>query len=119
VKAFTLSDDNQYFSARSLSTVRSADCIYVIKSGQVVEKGPHEELLRNPDGVYSGLISRQLDSQHQLNNGCSSVIDESSALEESHDGDGRSLLSLSRTRYDEEEEEEEEVDESRESETKE
>lgn len=52
--------------AHRLSTVRSADCIYVIKAGQVVEKGKHEDLVANTDGVYANLISRQLEAQRTL-----------------------------------------------------
>lgn len=46
--------------AHRLSTVRSADSIFVIKDGNVAEQGTHEELLSNSDGVYSGLVRRQL-----------------------------------------------------------
>jgi ABC-type transport system involved in cytochrome bd biosynthesis fused ATPase/permease subunit len=49
-----------------LSTVRSADSIIVIKSGSVVEKGSHDTLIANPDGVYSSLIRRQLETQRKL-----------------------------------------------------
>jgi len=55
--------------AHRLSTVRSADCIYVIKEGNVVEQGRHEELIQNPDGAYSSLIRRQLEAQAMLENG--------------------------------------------------
>jgi len=44
----------------SLSTVRNADRIYVIEGGQVVEEGSHEELIQDENGIYSGLIQRQL-----------------------------------------------------------
>lgn len=49
-----------------LSTVRSADLIFVIKSGSVVEQGSHDTLIANPDGVYSSLIRRQLETQRKL-----------------------------------------------------
>jgi len=55
--------------AHRLSTVRSADCIFVIKEGNVVEQGRHEELIQNPDGAYSSLIRRQLEAQAMLENG--------------------------------------------------
>ena len=50
--------------AHRLSTVRSADRIYVIKEGQVVEEGSHDD----PDGAYSALIKRQMQAQHSLEN---------------------------------------------------
>ncbi|GJM94530.1 hypothetical protein PR202_ga11180 [Eleusine coracana subsp. coracana] len=45
--------------AHRLSTVRNADTIAVIHRGSVVEKGPHFELLRDPEGAYSQLIRLQ------------------------------------------------------------
>ncbi|CAN0072557.1 unnamed protein product [Ectocarpus sp. 4 AP-2014] len=47
--------------AHRLSTVKRADKIVVIRSGQVVEEGTHEELLDAKHGVYAGLVKRQLD----------------------------------------------------------
>ena len=38
-----------------LSTVRSADCIYFMKSGRIIEQGKHEELLAKK-GEYARLI---------------------------------------------------------------
>lgn len=40
--------------AHRLSTVRNADCIFVMEDGRVVESGQHEQLLEH-DGVYSSL----------------------------------------------------------------
>ncbi len=40
--------------AHRLSTVRNADCIFVMDEGLVVESGQHEQLLEN-DGVYASL----------------------------------------------------------------
>lgn len=54
--------------AHRLSTVRSADRIYVIKEGQVVEEGSHDDLIVNTDGAYSALIKRQLQAQHSIEN---------------------------------------------------
>ncbi|KAF7852170.1 hypothetical protein BT93_L0559 [Corymbia citriodora subsp. variegata] len=45
--------------AHRLSTVRNADMIAVIHHGQMVEKGPHSELLKDQDGAYSQLIRLQ------------------------------------------------------------
>ncbi|KAK8004835.1 ABC transporter [Apiospora arundinis] len=45
--------------AHRLSTIKKADCIVVLKDGQVVEEGPHDELMRSPDGHYSRLVHAQ------------------------------------------------------------
>ncbi|PRQ39670.1 putative xenobiotic-transporting ATPase [Rosa chinensis] len=45
--------------AHRLSTVRNADTIAVIHQGTIAEKGPHWELIRDPDGAYSQLIRLQ------------------------------------------------------------
>lgn len=47
--------------AHRLSTVRSADCIFVLKEGVVVESGTHVELMGRDDGVYRNLSLLQLD----------------------------------------------------------
>ncbi|XP_050374960.1 ABC transporter B family member 11-like [Argentina anserina] len=45
--------------AHRLSTVRNADTIAVIHQGMIAEKGPHWELINNPQGAYSQLIRLQ------------------------------------------------------------
>ncbi|HEY9830430.1 MAG TPA: ABC transporter ATP-binding protein [Stenomitos sp.] len=40
--------------AHRLSTVRNADCIYVMEQGQLVEQGRHEQLLEQ-EGIYASL----------------------------------------------------------------
>ena len=46
--------------AHRLSTIRDADVIMVMKSGEIVERGSHNELMQIEEGVYKALISRQL-----------------------------------------------------------
>lgn len=43
-----------------LSNVLASDCIYMLKDGQVVEHGTHEELMRNK-GEYERMYSNQVD----------------------------------------------------------
>ncbi|KAL4199105.1 hypothetical protein AMTRI_Chr03g143190 [Amborella trichopoda] len=45
--------------AHRLSTVRAADMIAVVYRGKIVEKGPHSELVKDPQGPYSQLIHLQ------------------------------------------------------------
>jgi ATP-binding cassette, subfamily B (MDR/TAP), member 1 len=45
--------------AHRLSTIKKADKIVVLRQGKAVEEGKHEELLRDQDGVYHGLVNAQ------------------------------------------------------------
>ncbi|MGY2048268.1 ABC transporter ATP-binding protein [Methylobacterium sp. JK268] len=45
--------------AHRLSTVRSLDRILVFERGRIVEDGPHDALVRRPDGAYRALFERQ------------------------------------------------------------
>ncbi|KAF8390545.1 hypothetical protein HHK36_025072 [Tetracentron sinense] len=45
--------------AHSLSTLRNADLIVVIQSGQVMESGSHEQLIHNRHGPYSAMVRLQ------------------------------------------------------------
>ncbi len=40
------------------STVRTADRIYVMREGRVIEAGTHEELVRS-GGTYAGMFEKQ------------------------------------------------------------
>ena len=44
--------------AHRLSTIQKADIILVVKDGEIIEKGKHEELI-SENGIYSKLIKLQ------------------------------------------------------------
>lgn len=46
--------------AHRLTTVRSADLILVVKGGDIVERGRHEELLQR-EGFYSEIYEAQFE----------------------------------------------------------
>jgi len=48
--------------AHRLSTVRDADLILVLDSGDIVEQGTHEELLRK-NSIYANLYNSQFANQ--------------------------------------------------------
>ncbi len=52
--------------AHRLDTVRTADEIMVVESGQVAEHGPRESLASNPDSRYSRLLAAGRDSSGWL-----------------------------------------------------
>jgi ATP-binding cassette subfamily B (MDR/TAP) protein 1 len=45
--------------AHRLSTIKTADKIIVMRQGKLVEEGSHEELLKDEDGIYYGLVHAQ------------------------------------------------------------
>ncbi|KAJ3700012.1 hypothetical protein LUZ61_003717 [Rhynchospora tenuis] len=64
--------------AHRLSTVRNAATIAVLSHGSIIEKGPHSELIKDPNGAYSQLIHLQESSKREthpsLNNPQASSI---------------------------------------------
>ena len=42
--------------AHRLQTVMNADCIVVLKDGEVAEKGSHEDLMGIEDGIYCNMV---------------------------------------------------------------
>jgi ATP-binding cassette subfamily B protein len=45
--------------AHRLATVRNADVIFVVHEGRIVQRGAHEELVANLQGLYYQLLQRQ------------------------------------------------------------
>ena len=45
--------------AHRLSTIQHADVIVVVEDGHIAECGTHEELIRNPEGIYRKLYEMQ------------------------------------------------------------
>lgn len=50
--------------AHRLATIRSVDKIYVLKDGQIIESGTHQELLSLDNGLYSSLVKLQFETEH-------------------------------------------------------
>ena len=56
-----MKDRTSIIIAHRLATVRTADRIFVIKEGEIVEAGTHAELLEHENGVYRNLSELQFD----------------------------------------------------------
>jgi len=52
--------------AHRLSTVRNADKICVVKAGNIVEIGKHDELIKKEGGQYANLVKRQMNAEQKL-----------------------------------------------------
>ncbi len=50
-----------FIIAHRLSTIKNSNCIMYIDDGRIVEKGTHDELMKNPDGKYYKLYMSQYD----------------------------------------------------------
>ena len=55
-----MKDKTCFVIAHRLSTIRNADCILVMRNGQVVEQGSHEELMQGKT-FYRELYQAQFD----------------------------------------------------------
>ncbi|MBQ1340639.1 MAG: ABC transporter ATP-binding protein, partial [Ruminococcus sp.] len=56
-----MSGRTSFVIAHRLSTIRNADIILVMKDGDIIEQGSHEELLAN-NGFYAQLYNSQFES---------------------------------------------------------
>ncbi|KAF2535242.1 hypothetical protein F2Q68_00020181 [Brassica cretica] len=45
--------------AHRLTTIKTASMIAVVQQGKIIEKGTHEEMITDPEGAYSQLVSLQ------------------------------------------------------------
>ena len=50
----------RFVIAHRLSTIKNADCILVMKDGDIVEQGNHDELMKK-GGFYADLYNSQFD----------------------------------------------------------
>ncbi|CEG36409.1 atp-binding cassette superfamily [Plasmopara halstedii] len=48
--------------AHRLTTIRNANLIAVTSNGAIVEQGTHEELMQINNGIYKGLVARQMNT---------------------------------------------------------
>lgn len=56
------SNRTSFVIAHRLSTIKNADVILVLKDGDIIEQGNHEELLKK-NGVYASLYNSQFDEE--------------------------------------------------------
>jgi ABC-type multidrug transport system fused ATPase/permease subunit len=52
--------------AHRLATIRSVDCIYVLRDGEITEQGKHDELVLKEGGIYANLIKLQFEAPEVL-----------------------------------------------------
>ena len=66
-KAFDalLKSRTSFVIAHRLSTIRNADMILVLKDGQIIERGKHDELLAKK-GFYYDLYMSQFKKQEEI-----------------------------------------------------
>ncbi|KAF3967837.1 hypothetical protein CMV_008211 [Castanea mollissima] len=65
--------------AHRLTTIRNADIIAVVQEGKIVERGTHEELIRDPEGAYSQLVRLQ-EGAHEVEDTRTSDFDKTDTI---------------------------------------
>ncbi|KAL1200674.1 ABC transporter B family member 9 [Cardamine amara subsp. amara] len=53
--------------AHRLTTIKTADTIAVVHQGKIIEKGTHDEMIKDPEGAYSQLVRLQEGSNVEAN----------------------------------------------------
>ena len=61
-----MEDRTSIVIAHRLSTIQDADRILVMHKGEIRENGPHEQLIRKPDGIYKKLYELQYKDQANI-----------------------------------------------------
>ena len=81
--------------AHRLSTIKGADKIAVLKNGQVIEFGGHDELIMKPNGAYAALVQIQEKAPPQdtntLNTGLLASMTASGVTNDNQSLDGASI----------------------------
>ena len=52
--------------AHRLATIRKVDKIYVIKNGEIIESGSHQQLSLIEEGLYASLIKLQFETDENF-----------------------------------------------------
>src|SRR5690606_9456612 len=60
-----MANRTSFVIAHRLSTIKDADMILVMKNGDIIEKGSHEELLRK-NGFYADLYNSQFSREEAV-----------------------------------------------------
>ncbi|KAG6586737.1 multidrug resistance protein ABC superfamily [Phytophthora cinnamomi] len=61
-RLLTLKQRTTIIVAHRLSTIRNANLIAVTHDGAIVEQGTHDQLMQLPNGIYKGLVARQMNA---------------------------------------------------------
>ena len=52
-------DKTTIIISHRFSTVRRAETIYVMRKGEIIEQGPHSQLMKNKEGLYKEMFDKQ------------------------------------------------------------
>ncbi|KAK9696899.1 hypothetical protein RND81_08G004200 [Saponaria officinalis] len=83
--------------AHRLTTIKNADMIAVVHQGKILEKGSHDELIRDPEGGYSQLVRLQQGAEEKEAALMDPNNDPSSYIEKTMSRSGSQKLSMRRS----------------------